>query len=96
MSVSKHASHAVSKVITQGDEFLKDHPLFGDDKELPKTAQALKDLAKQVNDGLITVAVADVKARKAVSEELESFPADKRERLVRHAAEVRFEELLNS
>jgi hypothetical protein len=96
MSVSKHARHAVSKVISDGEQFLKDHPLFGEDKELPRTAQALKDLAQQVNDGLLTSEEAGLKAEEAVNSELATFPAEKRERLIDQAMSAAIEELLGA
>lgn len=72
MSVSKHAVVGVRKTAA-GEDFLNLHPLFGTEGDMPKTSARLRELADQVNNGLITADEADQQARNVADEEFDSL-----------------------
>lgn len=92
--IVNNAQATVVKLSAEGEAWLAAHPLFGDDAKLPKTAATLKDLAKQVSDGLITSAEADEKAEAAVNSELASLDEDTHRKLVEHAQQAQFDEIM--
>ncbi len=75
-------------------EFIKDHPLFGQEAQLPRTAALIKDLAQQVGDGLITAEEGEHLASTSADSELQSLPADKREAVATAMQEGMLDSLL--
>lgn len=85
--VGHHATEAVRKLSKESKHFLENHPLFGNEGNMPTTAQRLKDLAQQVNDGLITEDEADLFANQAANEEYDSLDETVRQDVDRRMAE---------
>jgi hypothetical protein len=75
MSKAKqHTSDVLKAVSSKGEEFIAQHPLFGLDGKLPKTAQAIKDAAQHVNDGLVTADEAEQNVTRVLDAELSKNP----------------------